>query len=137
MCHVLWNVNQSYFALFVVTLKILLQIWFRKICSLVTLVIALAKELLTLILKFDLCFDIFLSPVEESWKRFLRFFKIPELGIGNWKILWLGSSSFEWRLFLLEGERTDPLNDMIYPIGVVRCSYRMWICLLYYIQLIF
>ena len=52
MCHVLKNVNQSDFAMFVVILKILLQIWFRKNRSLGTLAISLDTELLTLILQF-------------------------------------------------------------------------------------
>ena len=54
MHHVLKNINQSDFVLFVATLKILLQIWCRKTHSPGTLVIGLAKELWTLILKFIL-----------------------------------------------------------------------------------
>ena len=51
-------------------------------------VIALAKELLPLIRKFRHFYRlIFLSPVEESLKRFLGLwgegYKIPELGMGN------------------------------------------------------
>ena len=46
------NINQSDFALFVMTLIILLQAWFRKILSLGTLAIALAKELLTWVIHF-------------------------------------------------------------------------------------
>ena len=111
MCHVLKNVNQSYFALFVGTLKTLPQIWLKKICSLGTFVIALVKELLTLILKFKHFYRliIFLSPVEESLKKGLGLWdgeqKIPELAMGNGKILWLGSFNFEWRLLLVEVER--------------------------------
>ena len=50
--HVLINANQSDFALLVETLKMLLQILCRKIRSPGTLVIALAKKVITLILKF-------------------------------------------------------------------------------------
>ena len=51
-CHVLKNINQLDFALYVVILKILLQILFRRIRVLGTLVIAIVEELLTLILQF-------------------------------------------------------------------------------------
>ena len=53
-CYITCNVKKLYFDLFETTLKILAQIWFRKIWSLGTLVIALSKELLTLILTFRL-----------------------------------------------------------------------------------
>ena len=52
MYHVLKNINQLDFALYVVILKILLQILFRRIRVLGTLVIAIVEELLTLILQF-------------------------------------------------------------------------------------
>ena len=70
MCHVLRNVTQSSFALFVVMLKILLQIWFRKICLLGTLAIALAKELLSLILQFISISDQFIVSYLYSKLRF-------------------------------------------------------------------
>ena len=52
MYHVLKNINQLDFALYVVILKILHQILFRRIRVLGTLVIAIVEELLTLILQF-------------------------------------------------------------------------------------
>ena len=52
MCLFKKNINQSDFALFVMILIILLQTRFRKILSLGTLAIALAKELLTLVIHF-------------------------------------------------------------------------------------
>ena len=52
MYHVLKNINQLDFALYVVILKILHQILFRRIRVLGTLVIAVVEELLTLILQF-------------------------------------------------------------------------------------
>ena len=69
----------------------------EKICSLVTLEIALAKELLTLILKLRHFYRLIIFFVSSCTE-----FK---------KIFMTGGSNFEWRLFLLEGEKAGQ-----YPI---------------------
>ena len=81
-----------------------------------------------------------MSPVEGSLKSYgIGVHKIPEIVRGTEKILQMRSFSFEWGLFCWKRgvQVTTKLHGMIYAAGRVRCSYRMQICLIYHIQLIF